>query len=102
VISNARKYCQADAPQLRIEVRQAGGEVVVDFIDNGAGIDAQDCSVIFEKFVRLSDQASAGSAGLGLAISREIMLRLGGGLDYVPGQGGAAFRVRLPQHVAQA
>jgi len=63
LISNARKYCQADAPQLRIEVRQAGGEVVVDFIDNGAGIDAQDCSVIFEKFVRLSDQGAGLRAG---------------------------------------
>lgn len=96
LISNAQKYCKADDPMLRIEACRNGDHIVVDFIDNGPGIAPEDTSVIFEKFVRLSDQASAGSAGLGLAISREIMLRLGGSLDYVPGQGGAAFRVKLP------
>lgn len=96
LISNAQKYCRADAPELRILVRHSGDQLELDFIDNGAGIEPDDASVIFEKFTRLSDQASAGSAGLGLAISREIMLRLGGTLDYLPGQGGAAFRVKLP------
>lgn len=96
LISNAQKYCVAEAPLLRIIVTQYAHSVDIDFIDNGAGIDASDAPLVFEKFVRLSDQASAGSAGLGLAISREIMHRLGGTLDYLPGQSGAAFRVRLP------
>lgn len=96
LISNAQKYCGADAPRLKIIVSQRGGSVDIDFVDNGEGISPKDASVIFEKFARLSDQAAAGSAGLGLAISREIMHRLGGTLDYVPGQGGAAFRVHLP------
>jgi hypothetical protein len=97
IISNARKYCEADEPELRIEVSLRGGEVVVDFIDNGRGIAEADQAVIFEKFSRLSDNARAGGAGLGLAICREIMARLGGSVAYLPGQGGAAFRVRLPR-----
>ena len=44
----------------------------------------------------VSGKAAAGSAGLGLAICREVMARLGGSIDYLPGQGGAAFRLRLP------
>ena len=96
LISNAQKYCVSNAPQLRIVVSQSRGYVDIDFIDNGDGISPKDATVIFEKFIRLSDQAAAGSAGLGLAISREIMHRLGGTLDYLPGQGGAAFRVHLP------
>ena len=48
-------------------------------------------------FARLTDQTRAGGAGLGLAICREIMANLGGSIDYVPGQGGAAFRVIFPQ-----
>ncbi|SFR51787.1 ATP-binding protein [Litoreibacter janthinus] len=100
LISNAQKYCVAEAPQLRIAVSKTQGSLDIDFIDNGQGIAPKDASVIFEKFARLSDQASAGSAGLGLAISREIMHRLGGTLDYLPGQGGAAFRVHLPLSVA--
>jgi len=69
----------------------------VDFVDNGSGIPPEAQAVIFEKFSRLSDQQKAGGAGLGLAISREIMNKLGGTIAYLPGQGGAAFRVSLPQ-----
>ncbi|WGV16817.1 ATP-binding protein [Fuscovulum ytuae] len=96
LISNARKYCNAAAPELRIVVRQRAGRVSVDFIDNGSGIPKESQRIIFEKFARLTDQTRAGGAGLGLAICREVMANLGGGVDYLPGQGGAAFRVTLP------
>ncbi|PLL13385.1 sodium:solute symporter [Tabrizicola sp. TH137] len=101
LISNARKYCDAAAPELRIVVRQRAGRVSVDFIDNGSGIPKQSQRIIFEKFARLTDQTRAGGAGLGLAICREVMANLGGGIDYLPGQGGAAFRVTLPLRLEQ-
>jgi signal transduction histidine kinase len=96
LISNARKYCDAPDPVLRIAVRQKGGRVVVDFIDNGAGIAKQSQGLIFEKFARLTDSSQAGGAGLGLAICREVMANLGGTVSYLPGQKGAAFRVTVP------
>jgi signal transduction histidine kinase len=95
LVSNARKYCDAERAVLRIEVRKRGGYVEVDFIDNGSGIPKTSQALIFEKFARLTDTSHAGGAGLGLAICREIMANLGGSIDYIPGQGGAAFRVRL-------
>ncbi len=102
LIANAAKYCDALQPELRIWLHQVNGVQVVDFTDNGSGIDADSQQVIFEKFSRLGDQGKAGGAGLGLAICREIMTRLGGGIAYLPGQGGAAFRVTLPQPLALA
>jgi hypothetical protein len=96
LISNARKYCDADPGVLRIVVRQKGGRITVDFIDNGKGIPKESQRIIFEKFARLTDQMRAGGAGLGLAIVREIMTNLGGSITYLPGQRGAAFRVMLP------
>ncbi len=101
LISNARKYCDADAPELRIAVRQRGGKVTVDFIDNGKGIPKEAQSLIFEKFARLSDANRAGGAGLGLAICREVMANLGGAVTYLPGQRGAAFRVTVPLRLDQ-
>ena len=101
LISNARKYCDADAPEIRIAVRQRGARVTVDFIDNGKGIPKEAQSLIFEKFARLSDANRAGGAGLGLAICREIMANLGGSVAYLPGQGGAAFRVTVPLRLDQ-
>jgi Na+/proline symporter/nitrogen-specific signal transduction histidine kinase len=99
LISNARKYCDAAEPVLRIAVRQKGGRVMIDFIDNGAGIPKQAQGLIFEKFARLSDESRAGGAGLGLAICREIMAKLGGTVAYLPGQKGAAFRVSVPLRI---
>jgi Na+/proline symporter/signal transduction histidine kinase len=101
LISNARKYCDADAPELKITVRQRAGRVSVDFVDNGSGIPKQSQGIIFEKFARLTDQTRAGGAGLGLAICREVMANLGGTIGYLPGQGGAAFRVTLPLRLEQ-
>ena len=96
LISNSRKYCDAARPELRINVKQRGARVIVDFIDNGSGIPKDKQQIIFEKFARLTDSSRAGGAGLGLAICREIMANLGGTIAYLPAQGGAAFRVTLP------
>ncbi len=97
LIANAGKYCDAEQPELRIEVAARDDALRIDFVDNGAGIAKADQSMIFEKFSRLTDNSRAGGAGLGLAICREIIDRLGGSIAYVPGQGGAAFRVMLPR-----
>jgi Na+/proline symporter/nitrogen-specific signal transduction histidine kinase len=102
LISNARKYCDAAHPSLRIAVRQKGAQVVVDFIDNGTGIPKAQQGIIFEKFARLSDTAAVGGAGLGLAICREVMASLGGTVSYLPGQKGAAFRVSVPLRIGKA
>lgn len=102
LITNARKYCDAERPRLRIAVSARRGRLEVDFTDNGSGIPRPAQALIFEKFARLGDQSRAGGAGLGLAICREIMANLGGTIAYLPGQGGAAFRVSLPLRAARA
>ncbi len=103
LISNARKYCDAASPWMKIAVKQKAGRVYIDFIDNGAALPKANQALIFEKFARLTDASRAGGAGLGLAISREVMANLGGSVGYLPGQGGPAFRVTLPlQYVAAA
>jgi Na+/proline symporter/nitrogen-specific signal transduction histidine kinase len=102
LISNAQKYCDAKAPELRIEVSRTGEAVDVLFSDNGRGIPARQQTLIFEKFARLETARGAPGAGLGLAISREIMARLGGSLSFVPGGSGTRFRVRLPLRALRA
>ncbi|ABD55610.1 ATP-binding protein [Jannaschia sp. CCS1] len=95
LISNAQKYCDAQAPELTISVVQTGQGLAVDFEDNGSGIPARQEALIFEKFARLDTARGAPGAGLGLAISREVMTRLDGRLSFLPGPGGARFRVQL-------
>ena len=99
LITNASKYCDASTPQLEIRAVMRQNGLEIDFKDNGSGIahDAQE--LIFEKFSRISDGVKAGGAGLGLAICREIMTRLGGSISYVPAAQGTTFRVQLPSRV---
>ena len=97
LVSNASKYCQAPQPKLRITAATSATDIHIDFIDNGVGIAPDQQQMIFEKFARVSDGQEAGGAGLGLAICKEIMARLGGAIEYLPGQGGAGFRVTLPR-----
>ena len=101
LITNAQKYCAADEPELKIVVGQAQDRIVVDFIDNGRGIPAGARDDMFEKFNRIGAQDGNG-AGLGLAICREIMARLGGDVRYLDGTGGTGFRVTLPGAMALA
>jgi Na+/proline symporter/signal transduction histidine kinase len=97
LIANARKYCAAKQPLLKISVLNRDDVYLIDFVDNGAGIAPENQQLIFEKFSRVADGSKAGGAGLGLAICREIMRRLGGDVTYLPGQYGTAFRITLPK-----
>jgi CheY-like chemotaxis protein/HPt (histidine-containing phosphotransfer) domain-containing protein/anti-sigma regulatory factor (Ser/Thr protein kinase) len=77
------------------------GDTVVEFrvIDSGIGIDAADLDRVFEDFVRLDTSygRKTGGTGLGLGITRRLVLALGGEIDAASRPGaGSVFRVRLP------
>ena len=98
LISNAIKYNTSDDPQLRIASRVRGDLYEVLFDDNGPGIRSEEREKIFSKFMRGSahTRGDAAGAGLGLAISWQIMRRFGGSLALLPRSGeGACFRVAL-------
>jgi signal transduction histidine kinase len=78
LIANARKYCDAENPRLKISMVDRGDWYFIDFVDNGSGIAVENQQLIFEKFSRVADGSTAGGAGLGLALCREMMRRLGG------------------------
>ena len=78
-------------------VRDGAYEVLIE--DNGPGILPAEREQIFSKFMRgwAHTQTAEKGAGLGLAISWQIMHRLGGTLELVVDAGpGACFRVAIP------
>ena len=87
---------------MHIHVWANGRGVGIEFADNGKGIPDRQRSLIFEKFARLDTAMGAPGAGLGLAISREVMERLGGTLTHVPSPTGTRFRVDLPGQALRA
>ncbi len=76
------------------------GAVHVEVRDTGEGIQPEDLPHIWERFYRGRDSRTDadGSAGLGLALVKELTEAMGGtvGVESVVGQG-SCFTVRLPQ-----
>ena len=101
LITNAQKYCRAAAPHLEISVHADAERLAVEFRDNGTPIPDAARALIFEKFARVAEGDGSG-AGLGLAICREIMARLGGDITHVPQAAGNVFVVQIPRRQMSA
>lgn len=102
LLGNAAKYsCQGSA--IDITARITGPGVEVSVADRGIGLDPEECEMVFDKFYRgqnVKSDASRG-AGLGLAITRGIILAHGGKIWAEPRSGGGAvFRFLLPKREA--
>ncbi len=94
VINNAADAMQdANAPQLLIRTRPNGDSVIVEFEDNGAGI--QDPQRVFDPF--FTTKPIGKGTGLGLSAAYGIIHEHHGSIDCEnrPG-GGAIFRITLP------
>ena len=99
LIDNALKHTP-EGGKVRLKGETDSGWVSVHVDDTGPGIAPEELSRIFERFYQL-DKARSGSgprgAGLGLAISREIVEAHGGSLEAQSVVGrGSRFTVRLP------
>jgi two-component system nitrogen regulation sensor histidine kinase NtrY len=68
---------------------------VLEVKDDGPGIAAELLTRVFEPYV--STAPSGEGMGLGLAISRKILLDHGGDLELLPSAAGATFRLLLPR-----
>ena len=96
VVENAVRYGQT--ARVSAEATATGVRVVID--DDGAGIPEADRERIFEPFTRLEASRSrdTGGAGLGLAIAKAAINKLGGQISASAApSGGARFVVELPR-----
>ena len=102
LLDNGIKYCKDRRPEIRIEAVRREAEWVFSFGDNGIGIDQRYHQRIFETFKRLHTQQEYPGTGIGLAVCRRIVERLGGAIwvDSDPGQG-STFHFTVPDQPAR-
>lgn len=95
LLTNAIKYGAPNGEPIDVRTRQVDGSVIIDVIDRGPGIPATQQTRVWELFQRMTDDPT--SSGIGLAIVRGTVHRMGGtvALESTEGQG-ARFSVRLP------
>jgi two-component system sensor histidine kinase GlrK len=104
LISNAVKFTPPGGT-ITVRARVQSGEAMIDVIDSGPGVPAEERESIFNLFVRgrgKGDGSRIKGSGLGLAIARELAEAHGGHIDVVPEGGGGHFRVTLPRRSARA
>jgi signal transduction histidine kinase len=95
LLTNAITY----SSDVRLQWRREGSEAVIQVVDRGVGIAADQLPHIFERFYRVDPSRSrhTGGAGLGLSIVKQLVLAHGGRVwaESTPGQG-STFSFTLP------
>lgn len=112
LIGNAVKFTREGFVHVDVHAGEVGedesGRLVMLEIavsDSGPGLSAAQARRAFEPFRKLRDDGTPGHAGvgLGLAICRQIVTRLGGSIDLHSQVGeGTVFQVKLPVEVVEA
>ena len=99
LLSNAVKYVpEGVAPKLGVWAEQADAKVRLFVQDNGIGIAPEDQERIFRVFERLHGVESYQGNGIGLAIARKAVTRLGGRIGVQSQLGeGSRFWIELPR-----
>lgn len=98
LLENAHKYTEHPDEPIQL-VARSSDEIIVDVIDKGIGIAAEDLPRIFRPFYRVdkSRTRATGGLGLGLPLAKRIVDAHSGTIELtsVPHEGTRA-RVRLP------
>jgi len=96
LVENALKYSPAAQP-IELALSSEMDQVLLHVFDHGAGVPAAEQEQIFGRFVRGSGSADTSGHGIGLAVVKTLMERMGGSVSVgdTPG-GGADFQLRLP------
>ncbi len=100
LVSNAVKY-NKDNGTVRVQIEDAGKEIVFSVSDTGIGMSKEDAEKIFEDFVRIKNQKTKEitGSGLGLSILKRMVELYNGTIELESEPDvGSVFTVRIPKH----
>ena len=96
LVDNALRHA---GPGVEIRTAAEDGRAVIEVLDRGPGIPADQSERMLQPFTRLDAARSGAGTGLGLAIVDRIARQHGGTVQLLPREGGGLrARVELPLH----
>jgi signal transduction histidine kinase len=84
--------------EIAVAGRREGSVTVIEVTDTGPGVPERARAHLFEAF---QGSARKGGTGLGLAIAHELVQAHGGRIALIGNEGGATFRVTIPDMVVE-
>ncbi len=100
LLSNALRHAHPRT-DIELTINHVGDETALCVTNSGEVVDAVDLPRLFDRFYRV-DKArthpSSEGAGLGLAITKAIMVAHGGSVSVTSGTGKTQFCLQFPQH----
>lgn len=98
VVGNAVKFTNQGRVMARAQWDAATRRLHIAVEDDGPGIPDAELTELFEPYAQgQAGRAAASGAGLGLAITRQIVQAMGGEVEAMPGRArGCLFRIELP------
>jgi signal transduction histidine kinase len=97
LIENGLKYNKSDEPTVEINYYKTKTHHEIIVSDNGIGINKQYHTQVFEMFKRLHNRGAYGGSGIGLAIVKLSIAKLGGNIGLESEEGkGSQFIIHLP------
>ena len=102
LIENAVKFRSDEPPAIHVSAERGEGEWVFSVKDNGIGIDPKYQNRLFVVFQRLHSVAKYPGTGIGLALCKRIVERLGGRIWVESELGkGSTFRFTIPDRIEE-
>lgn len=96
LIFNGIKFNQSEKPQVDVVYKKIEGFHQFSVNDNGIGIDKEYQEYIFEMFKRLHNRNDYEGSGLGLALCRKIVNKMGGKIWLNQLASGSSFCFTIP------
>lgn len=95
MIENAIHFSNLDDPFVKLSVTSTDDEVILEFVDNGQGVEEEYKSRIFDMYFRANERSKGN--GLGLYIVKKAVEKLDGSIVMKSTvQVGTTFTIRLP------
>ncbi|EKN5101629.1 ATP-binding protein [Yersinia enterocolitica] len=99
IVRNALRF-STHGQQVKVLLSQVDKSYQIQVSDQGPGVDESKLSSIFDPFVRVKSAMSGKGYGLGLAITRKVILAHGGQVEARNGeQGGLVITLRVPRWI---